>query len=268
MPRCEYCGKELILPYKCGYCGRYFCVEHRLPEIHNCPNLPPKTLPEWKVEEKPIEEERTVSEGELHFVKEASEKQKVEEPKPKGKLKYLVPLFCILLILVGYATYSLGYNIGSKASFNKGYDLGYAQGFQYGNLTGYELGYNSGYLKGVIDGAGRGYTIRDPTYQEMLDFIRIDQTDKNPYNESSYYCFHFAADVKLNAFKAGYRCGFVYIEGTTGAHAIVCFNTTDKGIIFIEPQTDEIAQVVVGEYYRTSETWVSLGVIKSYTIVW
>jgi predicted membrane GTPase involved in stress response len=60
----------------------------------------------------------------------------------------------------------------------------------------------------------------------------------------------------------------VYIEGTTGAHAIVCFNTTDKGIIFIEPQTDEIAQVVVGEYYRTSEIWVSLGVIKSYTIVW
>ena len=51
-------------------------------------------------------------------------------------MKYLIPLFCTLLILVGYASYNLGYNNGSDASFNTGYDLG----FQYGNLTGYDLG--------------------------------------------------------------------------------------------------------------------------------
>ena len=29
-----------MLPFKCPYCGKYFCIEHRLPENHNCPNSP------------------------------------------------------------------------------------------------------------------------------------------------------------------------------------------------------------------------------------
>ncbi len=39
MVKCEYCGKETSLPYKCKYCGGVFCVEHILPEKHNCPGL-------------------------------------------------------------------------------------------------------------------------------------------------------------------------------------------------------------------------------------
>jgi len=34
--RCEKCGKEEVLPFKCAYCGRYHCAEHRLPEAHDC----------------------------------------------------------------------------------------------------------------------------------------------------------------------------------------------------------------------------------------
>jgi len=44
MAKCEYCGKEVLLPFKCKFCGGYFCEEHRLPEKHNCPNIP-KPLP-------------------------------------------------------------------------------------------------------------------------------------------------------------------------------------------------------------------------------
>jgi len=37
---CTYCGKELKgLPYKCRYCGEYFCVDHQLPENHACSGL-------------------------------------------------------------------------------------------------------------------------------------------------------------------------------------------------------------------------------------
>jgi len=43
MPKCEYCGKEVELPFKCNFCGNYFCLEHRLPENHNCPDAPPRT---------------------------------------------------------------------------------------------------------------------------------------------------------------------------------------------------------------------------------
>lgn len=273
MVKCEYCGKEVVLPYECKFCGGHFCVEHRLPENHNCPNLPPKTpLGPLK-----IAEERTASEGELHFIKENAEK-----PKPKRKLKYIAPIFCILLILVSYASYSFGYNTSSNISFNTGYDLGYAQGyingnlsgyalgFQYGNLSGYVLGYNDGYLEGVIDGAGTGYNIRDPTYQEMLNFIAADRTDENEYSEN-YTCFHFTADVKSHAFQAGYRCGFVYIEFPDSAHAIVCFNTTDHGLIFIEPQSDEIVTLTIGQPYWDRTKYLPPDyndTVISFTVIW
>lgn len=34
--RCQYCGSEVALPFKCPFCGRYFCADHRLPELHVC----------------------------------------------------------------------------------------------------------------------------------------------------------------------------------------------------------------------------------------
>lgn len=39
MPACDYCGKEVTMPYSCGYCGGSFCSEHRLPENHECEGL-------------------------------------------------------------------------------------------------------------------------------------------------------------------------------------------------------------------------------------
>ncbi len=36
MVKCQFCGKEVYLPYRCKYCGGVFCYEHRLPEAHAC----------------------------------------------------------------------------------------------------------------------------------------------------------------------------------------------------------------------------------------
>ena len=37
MARCEKCNIEInYLPFRCKYCGKYFCREHRLPENHSC----------------------------------------------------------------------------------------------------------------------------------------------------------------------------------------------------------------------------------------
>ena len=270
MTKCSYCGKDELLPFHCPFCHGDFCSEHRLPENHNCSNLSPRTLigqlKSKEIQPKPIEEERMASEGELHFIKEPAEEQKVEKPKPKGKLKYIVPLFCIILILVSYASYSFGYNNGSNASFNTGYGMGHNDGYLDGNLTGYELGYT----QGVIDGAGTGYNIRNPTYKEALEFIAQDQTDKNQYNQNSYNCFYFTADVKGNAFKSGIKCGFVSIEFPVFAHAIVCFNTTDRGLIFIEPQDDCIVTLIIGQPYWDRSKYVALynDTIVRFVIIW
>ena len=63
--KCSYCGKEVYLPFKCPYCGQYFCAEHRLPENHNCPEI-------WRAK--------------------APRKEMVTKPSPMQKAAYSYPL--------------------------------------------------------------------------------------------------------------------------------------------------------------------------------
>jgi len=34
--QCAYCGAVVPQPFKCAYCGEYYCGEHRIPETHRC----------------------------------------------------------------------------------------------------------------------------------------------------------------------------------------------------------------------------------------
>jgi Zn-dependent protease len=45
---CQKCGKETFLPFRCPYCGGYFCSEHRLPENHECPRIELARFPKRK----------------------------------------------------------------------------------------------------------------------------------------------------------------------------------------------------------------------------
>jgi hypothetical protein len=156
----------------------------------------------------------------------------------------------------GYTTgYSKGNTAGYSSGFKVGNEQGYSQGYTKGNSTGYTNGYLIGYSKGYQKGwTATGFNIRDPTYQEMLEFIRADKTDENAYVDGDYICHDFSYDVKRNAFDAGYRCFWVSIEmgeysPTVAGHAIVAFNTTDRGIIYIEPQSDKVMNVQIGQHY-------------------
>jgi flagellar biosynthesis/type III secretory pathway protein FliH len=136
-------------------------------------------------------------------------------------------------------------------SFNSGYAEGESEGYQ--------LGYDEGYAQGVEDGPEIGWYIRDPTYDKAIAFTNSDKTDENEYT-SDYVCYDFTADFNSNAFQMGYRCGFVYIEFSDSAHAIACFNTTDNGLIYIEPQNDEIVTLTIGQSYL-GDTIVDIGII-------
>lgn len=35
--KCQFCGRDEALPFRCPYCQGIFCSEHRLPENHACP---------------------------------------------------------------------------------------------------------------------------------------------------------------------------------------------------------------------------------------
>jgi hypothetical protein len=172
----------------------------------------------------------------------------------------------------GYDTgFAEGKNVGIQEGFTNGTQIGNQTGYAHGNQTGYTQGFSSGYLSGLIDGAGTGYTLRDPSYQEMLNFLNLDKTDENQYDANDYNCYDFTRDLCNNASAAGIRIGDVYLEFLDSAHALVCFNTTDRGLVFVEPQTDQPVTLEIGQPYfdRTRfKTPEYDDTIVSYGIIW
>lgn len=136
-------------------------------------------------------------------------------------------------------------------------------------VAAYELGFfdgnSTGFYDGLVSGAGSGFNIRDPSYSEMLSFVESDKTQFHKYNVVSYNCFHFCSDFLNNAFEAGFKAGFVYVEFQDGAHGLVCFDTVDKGLVFVEPQSDEVVALKVGYSYDLVE---DPNVVLAYTIIW
>jgi len=53
---CKKCGIKDALVFHCNYCGDYFCVEHHLPESHNCPRKPKPDGTSWFVRPEPLEQ--------------------------------------------------------------------------------------------------------------------------------------------------------------------------------------------------------------------
>jgi hypothetical protein len=91
---------------------------------------------------------------------------------------------------------------------------------------------------------------RNPTYLEAQQFITSDKTDSHPYIEGSYTCANFASDFRRNALRAGYECGYVFVYFPDfQSHVLNCFNTTDKGLVFVEPQWDKSVNITIGESY-------------------
>jgi len=148
--------------------------------------------------------------------------------------------------------YDTGYGKGSQ----EGYQEGYLKGYSQGNETGTEIGYQTGFEEGLEVGArgdyeGWGCFVRDPTYAEVLKFISEDKTDKMEYIEGEFVCHDFAYMFKNNAYQKGYRCFYVHIGLLDGGHAIVGFNSTDRGMMYIEPQNDYFVELEVGKNYWT-----------------
>jgi hypothetical protein len=102
-----------------------------------------------------------------------------------------------------------------------------------------------------------GVALKSPTYRELTMFLENDTTNLKEYkgkwldndslrNYTDYYvCTNFAKDVLHNALGKGLECSFVSftLYNTTYlwyGHAMICFNTTDRGIVIVEPQNDHV----------------------------
>ena len=128
--------------------------------------------------------------------------------------------------------------------------------FDYGALNPFDIDWNSSSFNSPYDKGEDSIPSDDnfpyeeennyinPTYQEMYNFIIEDTIDLNEYT-ANYVCDNFARDVIANARNKGYKAGYVRLYEPGGfGHAIVCFETTDKGLYCLEPQLDEIFPIL------------------------
>ena len=75
-----------------------------------------------------------------------------------------------------------------------------------------------------------------PTWQELMAFLGADTTDQNLYNVDSFACVAFAEELHNKAEAAGIEAAFVGVqfEDREIGHALNAFNTTDRGLVFID----------------------------------
>jgi hypothetical protein len=75
----------------------------------------------------------------------------------------------------------------------------------------------------------------DPSWWQLEMFITNDDTDKEYYVADSFVCADFAAMLHDRAETAGIKAAYVSVNFTDGpGHALNAFNTTDRGLVFID----------------------------------
>jgi len=126
--------------------------------------------------------------------------------------------------------------------------------------------------------SGKRYEIHDPTYSDVIKFLNNDNTNEKPYDDETFNCADFAQEVNNNAEEQGIRCAYVGVNLSCGIpHACVAFDTTDNGIVYYEPQSDEKVNLEIGKdywadcivvspgyYYERDPDWI----IEDFTLYW
>ena len=75
----------------------------------------------------------------------------------------------------------------------------------------------------------------DPSWDQLRQFVLNDDTDEQLYEAGSFVCADFAAMLHDRAEAAGIRAAFVNVVLTAGpGHALNAFNTTDRGLVYID----------------------------------
>jgi len=144
-------------------------------------------------------------------------------------------------------------------AFRDAYDYGYEQTFEVAFSEARDEAFDRGYNKGaeiVQDtdnlepvAVSRLVETHNPPYIELKEFLAADTTDSNPFIIGEYVCFDYSAELNNNADAAGLRAAYVRIRSEGWGHALVAFNTVDRGLIFIEPQSDVEVKLELGKPY-------------------
>jgi hypothetical protein len=164
----------------------------------------------------------------------------------------LIGGMAVLDFIVYLAVNSSTFGEQIAAEYNSGYKKAYASSFDIGYQEAYDEAYNKGFGKGYEIGLGIGpkdemskrVDLSNPTFNELKDFLVGDETNLNSFVSGQYVCFHYAADLNNSAEANGFRAAYVRIRAQDWGHALVAFETVDRGFIFIEPQSDREVELL------------------------
>lgn len=113
---------------------------------------------------------------------------------------------------------------------------------------------------------------RPITWLELNDFIASDHTNWHEYIPDVYNCVNYALDLRVSANAQNIQAWIAYVvfDPSEPGHTFVGFITSDKGIVFVEPQTDyAYDNVVIGSRLclkvDTTQCWKS-GIVTN--VVW
>ena len=159
----------------------------------------------------------------------------------------------------------------------------------------------------------------DPTYAQMVNFLKGDKTDEYPYIDTNnapdtYYgtakshvdltriqniidgiaqpdspdvCSDFAERLHNEAEINGIRCAYVSVDLSTGLHALDAFQTTDRGLIYVDDtgavpgnsvsRCVKTVSIAAGQNFQPvslfptpgyNSTWDVVGNVISFQVTW
>lgn len=217
------------------------------------------------------------------------------KPKPKerkwGFWNFLT-ILSIVLLFVSYWAYDI-YNLNAHEGTTY-QNIQYRTSEQILDTTDYIYYDIKGhtYKEKYLDFRGVEYQsiynyprTHNPTYNELINFLKTDKTDEMIYDYNKRVCADFAIILHNNAEAQGINAGVVSIDliDIPEGHAINVFNTTDRGFVFIDctgdvtsnsGNHDTYVNLKKGELYTPISLfdkdieYYDMGIVQNYYITW
>ena len=94
---------------------------------------------------------------------------------------------------------------------------------------------------------------QDQTYEQVIDFIRSDDTDETQYGVG-FNCVDATFKIWRNATWEGIIAYPIVMQyDDSSGHMVIAFPTKDRGSVFIEPQNDLQITLRVGKNYNNKK---------------
>ncbi len=108
---------------------------------------------------------------------------------------------------------------------------------------------------------------RNPSYNEIMDFLRTDDTVKHKYDKPNFTCADFAVELQNHAEEHGLNCGYASLKfcGKSSGHAVDVFDTVDEGLVYVDTTS---GKPIVTQDLGPGYSYYNLGIISSVTNYW